>query len=126
MIFALSMSDAKQIDAMKVTGRIITGAGASDAYTFLDLTVPLWSKATGDSRTPSPQQGQNTSNKLQGSCSFPFSIALPKAVGVPAHPGAAPQIFKLPETFLERHTRASIQYDLTLRISRGKLRADSQ
>ena len=34
--------------------------------------------------------------------------------------------FRLPETFLERQTRVSVQYDLTIIVSRGKLRADNR
>jgi hypothetical protein len=36
------------------------------------------------------------------------------------------QEYRLPETFLERRTRVSVQYDLKLHISRGKLRASSE
>jgi hypothetical protein len=33
---------------------------------------------------------------------------------------------RLPETFLERQTRVSVQYDLTIVVSRGKLRTDNR
>jgi hypothetical protein len=108
-----------------VKGRILTGANADDSYTFLDLTHPIWSKSPNDPRVPSSSEGAN-SNKLHGLCVWPLSIPIPKVVGIPSSQGDAPQIFQLPETFLERHSGASVQYDLTIRISRGKLRSDSQ
>lgn len=51
-----------------------------------------------------------------------FSIPLPKTVAV----GKSDVQFRLPETFSERDFAASVQYDLTIHISRAKLRADSQ
>lgn len=66
-----------------------------------------------------------TGTKLLGHCVWKLSIVLPRAVTLPSSLGE-PGPFRLPETFLERHTRASIQYDLGILISRGKLRADSQ
>jgi hypothetical protein len=35
-------------------------------------------------------------------------------------------LYRLPETFLERHTQASVAYEICVLVSRGKLRADSQ
>ena len=51
---------------------------------------------------------------------LPFSIMLPRTIQ-----GAQS---KLPETFLERHTRSSIQYDFTIIIERhgGMLKNDSK
>ncbi|KAF4571281.1 hypothetical protein EYR36_008610 [Pleurotus pulmonarius] len=94
-----------------VTGRIITGAGSSDSYTFLNTSVPIWSKVAAGV-------------KLQGSSTWPFSVPLPKTVSIPSSSGGS-KLCPLPETFMERGMMASIQYDLTLRIARGKLRADS-
>jgi hypothetical protein len=34
--------------------------------------------------------------------------------------------FRLPETFLERNTRVSVQYDLTINVLRGMLRTDNR
>lgn len=106
-----------------VTGRIITGAGSDDSYTFLNLTVPIWSKAPDAPRLPSTSPGANGS-KLCGQCIWPISIVIPRTVNLPS--GSGEQPYHLPETFLERHTGASIQYDLTILISRGKLRADNR
>jgi hypothetical protein len=71
----------------------------------------------------SPSEGA-AGNKLIGECIWPFSITLPKAINVPNSSGEA-CFYRLPETFLERHTKVSVQYDFSVLISRGKLRASS-
>ncbi|KAJ7707530.1 hypothetical protein B0H17DRAFT_918282 [Mycena rosella] len=108
--------DSIQSVTVTVTGRIVTGSSTDDTYVFLTQSLPLWSKA--DSRS------SGTAAKLLGDCVWPFSIPLPKAVSLkdPSYDA----LFRLPETFLERHTRASISYDISVTVSRGKLRADSQ
>lgn len=35
-----------------------------------------------------------------------------------------PHVFNLPQTFSERHTRATISYEVSLKLIRNKLRAD--
>ncbi|KAK2460956.1 hypothetical protein APHAL10511_007426 [Amanita phalloides] len=106
-----------------VTGRIITGANSTDAFTFLSETLPVWSKSPESSGIPSPSQGVSA-NKLAGHCVWPISMTLPKAVNVPGVDGEA-CFYRLPETFLERHTKVSVQYDLSLVICRGKLRTSN-
>ncbi|KAF9466644.1 hypothetical protein BDZ94DRAFT_1157821 [Collybia nuda] len=107
-----------------VTGRIITGSGADDIFTFLSQSLPIWSKSADVPRLPSSSVGTSQS-KLLGHCVWPLSIPIPKTVVAPSGTGDM-QPFRLPETFLERHTSASVQYDFTIVISRGKLRSDSQ
>ncbi|KAJ7455297.1 hypothetical protein B0H11DRAFT_2161071 [Mycena galericulata] len=108
--------DSIQSVSVTVTGRIVTGSSVDDTYIFLNQSLPLWSKA--ESRTT------GAATKLLGACVWPFSISLPKAVSV--KDGSHDTLFRLPETFLERHTRASISYEISVLVSRGKLRADSQ
>jgi hypothetical protein len=60
-----------------------------------------------------------------GHCVWPLSIVLPRTMSVPSGSGEM-RPFRLPETFLERQTRVSVQYDLTIIVSRGKLRADNR
>ncbi|KAJ8494406.1 hypothetical protein ONZ45_g13242 [Pleurotus djamor] len=103
--------DSIQAITVTVTGRIITGAGSNESFTFLTNTLSLWSKADSDV-------------KLQGSSKWPFSMPLPKVVSLPTASGV-PLVCAMPETFMERGMMASIQYEITLRIARGKLRADS-
>ncbi|KAF8623717.1 hypothetical protein AX17_007414 [Amanita inopinata Kibby_2008] len=122
-IYAEKGDSIQQITAV-VTGRIITGAGSSDAFMFLCETLPIWSKSLDVSRVPSLSEGASGS-KLLGKCEWPISITLPKAVNIPNANGEA-CFYRLPETFLERHTKVSVQYDFSILISRGKLRPDSQ
>lgn len=75
-------------------------------------------------RLPSPSQG-TTANKLFGHCVWPLSIPLPRTVAVPTGSGET-RTCRLPETFLEQNTRVSVQYDLTINISRGRLRSDNR
>ncbi|CAA7267040.1 unnamed protein product [Cyclocybe aegerita] len=116
--------DSIQAITVVVTGRIITGSNIDDSFVFLHHTQPIWSKSPDAPRVPSPSEGASA-NKLVGHCFWPLSIPLPRTVNVPAGSGET-RPFRLPETFLERHTKVSVQYDLTIVLSRGKLRADNR
>jgi hypothetical protein len=81
----------------------------------------------GDPRSPTTGSSQEKySGKLQGNYEWPFSLKLPKEVALPVGPQTALQAFHLPQTFLERYARASVQYNLVVSITRNKLRADSK
>ncbi|KAF9524862.1 hypothetical protein CPB83DRAFT_773149 [Crepidotus variabilis] len=116
--------DSIQAITATVTGRIITGSSVDDCFVFLNVTQPIWAKSLDTPRIPSPSEGAS-STKLLGHCVWPLSIALPRTVTVPTGAGEM-RPFRLPETFLERNTRVSVQYDLTINISRGKLRSDNR
>ncbi|KAG6857382.1 hypothetical protein H0H87_004744 [Tephrocybe sp. NHM501043] len=107
-----------------VTGRIITGSAAADSFKFLSQSLPIWSKSADVPRVPSPTDAASKT-KLLGRCEWPLSIPLPRTVTIPNESGSM-QTYSLPETFLERRTTASIQYDFTIQISRGMLRTNSQ
>lgn len=109
---------------LQVTGRIITGSNIDDSFAFLNYMQPIWAKSPDSSRLSSPSDGV-LSNKLLGHCVWPLSIPIPRTVNAPTGTGDT-RSFCLPETFLERHTKVGIQYDLTITISRGKLRADNK
>lgn len=108
----------------QITGRVITGSSLNDSFVFLDHTVPVWSRSPDTPRLPSSSPG-TAGAKLLGHCTWPLSITLPRTVEVATSSGETRECH-LPETFLERHTPVSVQYDLTLHISKGKLRSDSQ
>ncbi|KAJ7067134.1 hypothetical protein C8F01DRAFT_980387 [Mycena amicta] len=99
-----------------ITGRVITGSTIDDSYTFFSHSLPLWSKA--ESRS------SGAATKLLGTSSWPFSIPMPKAVSL--KDGSRDVLYRLPETFLERHIRGSISYEISVLVSRGKLRSDSE
>ncbi|KAJ6531970.1 hypothetical protein B0H19DRAFT_1273145 [Mycena capillaripes] len=107
--------DSIQSVTVIITGRIVTDSSVDGTYVFLNQSLPLWSK------TESRSSGAAT--KLLGACVWPFSIPLPKAVSLK---DGDDTLYRLPETFLERHTQASISYEISVLVSRGKLRADSQ
>ncbi|KAJ3935599.1 MAG: hypothetical protein NXY57DRAFT_1046588 [Lentinula lateritia] len=113
-------SSIQSVMAM-VRGRVITGPRSDETVTFLTIYHPIWARSVDTPRTPSPSEGASGS-KLFGDCVWSFSIPLPKTVAV----GKSDVQFRLPETFSERDFAASVQYDLTIHISRAKLRADSQ
>ncbi|CAK5268373.1 unnamed protein product [Mycena citricolor] len=98
---------------VQITGRVITDSSSAGMSVFLSQSLPLWSKI--DSRIA------GASSKLLGQCEFPFSIPLSKTVNGDGYDSA----FRIPETFLERRTQASITYEIAVVVSRGKLRSDS-
>lgn len=84
----------------------------------------LWS--VGNPATDS-DPGMITSkftSKLEGEYVWDFSLNLPKEVIVPSGLHNMPQVFSLPQTFYESHTRVRVVYEVALRIVRRKLRAD--
>jgi len=132
--------------AYQVHGQVITGANQGEQLTFVDIQRTLWSQSDGEPQNTSSDSGDSTpvpllnpgganssgtpppspkfTGKLQGDYTWHFSIELPKQVVVPFGNRNEPQVFRLPQTFNERHARASICYDVSLRLNRGKLRAD--
>jgi hypothetical protein len=129
---ALNLEKEDSITAVtvSVTGKIVTGAKSGDVYTFMTYSEPLWSRAMGDPHTSSPSSSPGSASrfngKLSGSYSWPFSFTLPKKVTLQHTSAEPPQTYRLPQTFLERLTIVSVQYDLTVNITRTKLRPDSQ
>ncbi|KAF7316680.1 hypothetical protein HMN09_00400900 [Mycena chlorophos] len=109
--------DSIQSVTVTITGRVVTGSTIDDSYTFFSHSLPLWSKA--ESRS------SGAAAKLLGTTSWPFSIPMPKTVGLKEGSRADVQ-YRLPETFLERHIRGSISYEISVLVSRGKLRSDCE
>ncbi|KAJ7158557.1 hypothetical protein C8R46DRAFT_394581 [Mycena filopes] len=89
--------------------------------TFLELPMTLWSRSMGDPRNPG---GGKWSEKLRGQYVWPFSISLPPTVTLAAAVGRVEEVFRLPQTFFERHTRGQIEYEVVVRFTRTKLRSD--
>ncbi|RDB25885.1 hypothetical protein Hypma_006734 [Hypsizygus marmoreus] len=121
----LGSGDPIQAVVVSVKGQIITGASPGDQYTFLDIATNLWSQSLGDPRNPSSVPSDiKFTDKLRGDYCWPFSIPLPREVVLCVGAQNESQTFHLPQTFVERHTRASIQYEVILHLSRSKLRTD--
>ncbi|KAF8206243.1 hypothetical protein K438DRAFT_1756332 [Mycena galopus ATCC 62051] len=117
----LESGDAIHSVALSIRGQIITGATPSEMVTFIDLPMTLWSRSMGDPRNPGAG-GDKWSEKLKGTYVWPFSISLPPTVSLPF--AGRDQVFRLPETFFERHTRGQIEYEVAVRFTRAKLRSD--
>ncbi|THU84194.1 hypothetical protein K435DRAFT_688088 [Dendrothele bispora CBS 962.96] len=128
----LDSAEACQAVIVSVRGQIIGGAQNSDVLTFLELPKVLWSASPNPLSStskaanllPGPKQ---KSNKLQqGSHSWPFSIDLPKEVALTVGPKDAPkvEVYRLPQSFFERHARARVHYEVTVRFVRGLLKTD--
>ncbi|KAJ6570979.1 hypothetical protein DFH09DRAFT_1153490 [Mycena vulgaris] len=114
---ALHIHSGEKIAAVSVLvrGEILTGPLPQDRLCFLDIPVPLWSKSGGSSR-------DMASPSLSGDCHWPFSIDIPKEVVLadPARLGTV-QPYVLPQTFFERVSKASVNYRLSVQISRDAL-----
>ncbi|KAJ7726539.1 hypothetical protein B0H16DRAFT_1592562 [Mycena metata] len=98
-----------------VCGEVTTGAHTREK--FLDISVPLWSRASGN--TPSPA--------LPGDCRWTFSVPIPKDVVLPdfERPGGV-RSYTLPQTFLERSARVSAHYFISAKIARSFFREDDE
>lgn len=94
----------------------MTSASERDSYTFLDDTHVLWSKDLGD---PNDTSSRRCDGRLQGSYTWPFAFPFPSRVSLGGSPST-----RVPQTFRDRRCKAGIQYELVLRLSRGKLRTD--
>lgn len=111
---------------VQIKGEIITSGSAPGGTTaFLDLSETLWSKTMGDPRNPEGSSAQKWGEKLQGDYCWPFSIELPRDVTLVAKNRPSGDVFRLPQTFLERFSKAGIQYKLEVRFTRSRLKIDN-
>ena len=116
----------------QILGQFITGANQGEQVSFIDIPIVLWSQSDGEPRQAASSDGDSTpapnsakfSGKLLGEYTWQFSAELPKEVVMPSGPHNGPQVFHPPQTFNERHTRATISYEISLKLTRNKLRAD--
>ncbi|TFK27773.1 hypothetical protein FA15DRAFT_665995 [Coprinopsis marcescibilis] len=116
--------------SVAVKGSLISIENSGDQQLFfLNVQKTIWSPAMGD---PYPsQESPNSSpstvghaSRLSGSYEWQFSVDLPREVVLPYGPRKQLGVFKLPQTFMERHARATICYEVALRIRRGRLKPD--
>ncbi|KAH9481701.1 hypothetical protein JR316_0006228 [Psilocybe cubensis] len=149
----LNLEKPETIQSVVVTvrGQVITGAGPNEHLTFVDISRVPWSQSDGEPLNSSSDDGNSTptptasttapatttsapsvepstpkfTGKLQGEYTWPFKVDLPKQVVVLSGGlKGEPQTFALPQTFSERHARASVLYEVSLQLTKGKLRAD--
>ncbi|KAF8905075.1 hypothetical protein CPB84DRAFT_1845157 [Gymnopilus junonius] len=125
---------------VSVIGQVITGANQGEQLTFINILRTLWSQTEGEPRNTNPDNEDSSlagtpeatgsspkyTGKLQGEYTWHFSIPLPKEVVLPLGSRNEPQVFTPPATFNERHARASVAYEVSLKLTRGKLRPDQK
>ncbi|KAG5728865.1 hypothetical protein E4T56_gene2313, partial [Termitomyces sp. T112] len=123
----LVLGDVEDIHSVVISilGQIVTRADATKHITFLDITKTLWSRKR-DINYPHNNSQINKNQKLSGDHHWPFSIPLPKKVLLPNRRKHETEFYSLPESFHERNIRASVQYSLHLRLTRGKFKADDK
>ncbi|TFK44167.1 hypothetical protein BDQ12DRAFT_640627 [Crucibulum laeve] len=125
-IVELMLNASQNIQSISLTLKgviIISAVVDTGSHTFLNHSITLWSKASGDPRDTLPS-ATKFEGRLKGDYSFPFSFPFPTDIGT-AGGGRLVQWSPTPQTFLERGTGVSVQYELILRISHGMLRPDS-
>lgn len=120
----LNLDSPQTINSITISlrGRVKTGSSREGSYTFLDQSILVWSRHSGDIRHSSAASGQKFDGKSSGTYSWPFTVPFPKEVAMAGHD----EVFPIPQTFLERGVDASVQYELILRVAHGVLRRDSK
>ncbi|KAH6902825.1 hypothetical protein BKA70DRAFT_1434444 [Coprinopsis sp. MPI-PUGE-AT-0042] len=116
---------------LSLRGRFITSALAEGIFTFLNQTFTIWDRNMGDPRVPlSPLDGPfnrppRFDSKLKGQYNLPFCFPFPVEICLPRKGGDVQQVVQTPQSFLERGTSASIQYELVLVLTHGLFRSNS-
>ncbi|KAJ7618299.1 hypothetical protein DFH06DRAFT_97503 [Mycena polygramma] len=94
---------------IKISGSVITGPMVENRMTFLKVSTSLWTRTAS-----SPELGRAW---------WPFSIALPSEANIQT--GGQRRAFPLPESFLERHTRVTVLYEISVTVARGMFRGNN-
>ncbi|KAF5326919.1 hypothetical protein D9619_004165 [Psilocybe cf. subviscida] len=114
---------------VSVRGRFLPGRSDSgqseEELRLFDISNTIWSK-DADGAATSPLLSNK--KKLSGTHTWPFSVNIPEKVqfitksSSRGPPGNIEH--NLPQTFNDRVVRASIRYEVVLRIGRGKLKTN--
>ncbi|KAF5317715.1 hypothetical protein D9619_012590 [Psilocybe cf. subviscida] len=110
---------------LSVRGGFLPGdSDGTTQLTLFNVSNTLWSKDSAE-ETRDPLLCHK---KLRGTHSWPFSIIIPEKIqltgGSTTRSAAETTEHFLPQTFMERVFRASIQYKVILHIGRGKFKTD--
>jgi hypothetical protein len=101
---------------IQLRGSILTGITMDAAIPFVDIPHILWTRSS--KKVPA---------KSEGNITLPISITLPKEVILKSKPNEEAKVYRLPPMLSERHTKSSVQYELTVTIrKKGMLRGDSK
>ncbi|KAF9453505.1 hypothetical protein P691DRAFT_771474 [Macrolepiota fuliginosa MF-IS2] len=114
-------------------GQVITGAHNSEQLTFFETSQTIWSKSKDEPRKrnsrPSPERTPSPSgtDKLHGTFTWPFCLEIPREVVVASKATRGePRVYRPPESFFERHERASVRYEICVRFVRGYFKPDDR
>ncbi|OCH94826.1 hypothetical protein OBBRIDRAFT_788829 [Obba rivulosa] len=96
---------------------------AHSASNFLNVSQQLWSSHEDTVKDPGRQPG-----KLQGQQEWPFSFRLPRGVSILSHldPDSMRKNFRLPPSLSDSASGVTVQYELTVRVRRGRLRGGNK
>lgn len=74
---------------------------------------------------PAATTSSEFTGRLYGHHQWPFTFAIPPNVEI-SNSNGPKEVYRTPPSFSERLTSVHIQYQLIVRIRRGKFRIDSQ
>jgi hypothetical protein len=100
---------------LQLMGSIVTGGDTPRVMTFLQKDAILWTR----------NQTEEELDLQEGDYAWPFKFEMPKEVAVRLTPTETAR-FRLPHTFYEPPARASVRYELILRIARGGLKRNNK
>jgi hypothetical protein len=112
----------------QVRGKIVSGtfkddtSTISDTYVFLQRSQELWRRPKNESSEIPHGEG------LTWGDPWPFSFALPKEVIIAPISSDAESLktYRLPQTFSERSSNVSVQYEFILDINRTFFRPNKK
>ncbi|KAF9528292.1 hypothetical protein CPB83DRAFT_814250 [Crepidotus variabilis] len=145
-LILLELSSTTTINSivLSLKGRIVTSFAEQGVYTFLEENLIIWTRQSGSSSQPtspvSPTSPfvltQPGGSKIEGkfppgSHEIPFTIPFPTEINISTgYTGKGrrsdrPELLcYTPQSFLERHLNANIEYELVVKINYGILKQD--
>ncbi|KAG9221104.1 hypothetical protein CCMSSC00406_0005457 [Pleurotus cornucopiae] len=122
---SLKLAKAEYVQAIKIAvrGKLISGSTASapPMLTFLDFSHTVWDRDMPHPQSLTPTHPQFDGKLSPGEYTWPFSFIFPSGVTL-----AGCHASHLPHTFLERDLNGNVQYELVLRLVRGKFKPDKK
>ena len=106
-------------------GRLVVGNSDDQKIVFLEFSSVLWGKQHHRTSSISRPSSLSADALASGKHEWPFALEMPKHAVIQGTPDSQ-ETCPLPESFLERHTRVSINYAITVCIDRGRFRNRSE
>ncbi|KAF4563317.1 hypothetical protein EYR36_003758 [Pleurotus pulmonarius] len=122
---SLKLAKAEYVQAIKIAvrGKLISGSTASapPVLTFLDFSHTVWDRDMPHPQSLIPTYPQLDGKLSPGEYTWPFSFIFPSGATLVGYHAS-----HLPHTFLERDLNGNVQYELVLRLVRGKFKPDKK